>query len=186
MLSSSARWAALAALWFLLSVPVRAAEDEPAATGGSAPPAAENEGPAEPVIPAGQEELLAAMLGKGAALPGGCKLDAGDVDRSSIKATYACSEGNVVFQLTHPSNAPAKATHTTHFAITLLSGTPPAGLAEAVEQLVRSREGTFEWKQGHTKSKPMSASHLAVGAVALVAIIAIGWLLRRRTSARST
>src|SRR5437870_1606738 len=64
------------------------------------------------VIPAGQDDLLAEMLGRGGALPGQCTLATGEVDRTIIKATYACPGGEVVFELRHPGKAPATATQT--------------------------------------------------------------------------
>src|SRR5947208_3265485 len=96
--------------------------------------AAENE-PAqgdEPVIPPGQEELLADMLGRGATLPGQCSFANGGVERTTVKAAYTCPGGEVVFELHHPSKAPAGATQTARFAVTVRAGSPPAGMAEAL------------------------------------------------------
>jgi len=84
------------------------------------------------VVPAGQEELLAQMLGKGETLPGDCKLSAGQVEYKTVKATYACSSGNVVFELSHPSQAAGDAERTDRFALTLQSGSPPDGFVPAL------------------------------------------------------
>src|SRR5438105_71718 len=65
--------------------------------------AAANEASGTPVIPPGQEELLATMLGKGAVLPDECKLADAEVDHTTIKAKYTCPGGEVVFELAHPS-----------------------------------------------------------------------------------
>jgi hypothetical protein len=163
----------------LLLTPALAA-DEPSAT--KEPSAAdEYSADGEPVITAGQEDLLAEMLGKGATLPDECKLAAGEVDHAIVRATYACPGGEVVFELRHPSTAPANATQTARFAMTLLRGSPPAGLADAVVSRVRSREATFEWKmlpRPHTSRSPRTPILLAVAGVVGVAIL--GWALRRR------
>ena len=98
-----------------------------------------------PAIPPGQEELLAAMLGRGTPLAGDCRLSSGGVEYTIIRATYACPGGPVVFELAHPSQAGNTATPTKQFAITLKSGTPPGDMADAFVSLVRSREDDFKW-----------------------------------------
>ena len=50
----------------------------------------------ESFIPPGQEALVGAMLGSGAALPGDCKLVSGNLEKTTIKATYTCPGGEVV------------------------------------------------------------------------------------------
>ena len=99
----------------------------------------------DPMIPPGQEELLADMLGRGAT-PAGCTLTGAAIEYSIIKATYACSGGEAVFELRHPSSAAASAIQTAQFAITLLSGSPPHSLADALVSLIRAREDAFEWE----------------------------------------
>jgi hypothetical protein len=182
----------------LLCAPVLAAENEPPATGKSGTPmgqqgtaptlaGAASTAVGEAVIPAGQEELLAAMLGKGATLPDQCKLAGAEIDHSIVKATYTCLGGEVVFKLAHPSNAPASATHTARFAITVLSGSPPADLAPALASLITSREAAFEWKflaPADTASR-FSLAHVALAAAGLLGIAALGWVLRRRMSGRA-
>jgi hypothetical protein len=98
-----------------------------------------------PGIPPGQEQLLAAMLGRGAPLPGACTFRGGQVDHAVIRATYWCPSGLVVIALAHPSAAPASALQTANFAIALQSGRPPAALADALVSLIRSREAAFQW-----------------------------------------
>ncbi|MCK6557204.1 hypothetical protein L6Q96_21900 [Candidatus Binatia bacterium] len=136
-----------------------------------------------PVIAPGQEELLAAMVGKGAALPEGCKLTGGDVEYHTVKATYACLGGEVVFELTHPAKAARSATLTERFALQVRSGSPPAGLAAAIEQLIRAREAGFEWTMLEVKPEPASARWPALAGAALVAATIAGWALWRRRSA---
>src|ERR1700688_3359491 len=98
--------ARITVLCALLCAPVLAAEDEVSDRG-------------DPAIPPGQEELVAAMLGRGETLPGGCALAGGGPDHTLIKAVYACPSGDVVFELDHPSTAADTATQTANFAITL-------------------------------------------------------------------
>ena len=57
---------------------------------------AESPAAGEPVIPPGQDDLLAAMLGTGATLPGDCKLAGGQVHYATVNATYTCPGGQVV------------------------------------------------------------------------------------------
>ena len=135
--------------------------------------------PDQPVIPPGQEDLLLAMLGREANLPGGCKLTGGQVAYAVVRATYGCPGGEVVLELVHPSKAPPEATRTARFAITLQSGSPPAGLTDAVADLVRSREAAFRWNE---PPSPRSTSSIAMMVVAFLGLAAVGWALRRRRS----
>jgi hypothetical protein len=97
-------------------------------------------------IPPGQEDLLLVMLGKGARLPEGCKLAAGEVDHTVIEATYDCPLGEVVLELAHPSEAQPSDKETEQFVFTVLEGAPPVNLTDAVGALIRSHEDEFEWK----------------------------------------
>src|SRR5690349_90365 len=92
------------------------------------------------VIPPGQEELLAAMLGKGAQLPDGCALGDGSIDGDAVRVTYHCPSGDVVLQLSHPSTRTLQSTVTNRFALTVLSGSPRRDLLAAIEALIRARE----------------------------------------------
>jgi len=98
-----------------------------------------------PAIPPGEEQLLAAMLGRGDVIAG-CVLSGAGVEYTVVKAAYACEDGNVVLQLSHPSTAPRTAIQTNAFAITLLSGSPPGSLLDALVSLIRAGESAFEWK----------------------------------------
>ena len=157
----------------LLLAPALAAQ-EPLAAGEAVIPEE-----LDAVIPPGQEGLLAEMLGQGTTLPEQCKLAGGEVDHSLIKATYACPGGEVVFELRHPSTAPAGATQTARFAITLLRGSPPAGLADALTSRIRSREMAFEWKSlGPRRS---SSVLVLLAAAGILGLALLGWALWRRT-----
>src|ERR1051326_4557655 len=92
------------------------------------------------VIPAGQEELLGAMLGSNSPLPGDCRLETGDVEKMIVKATYKCPSGDVVVELGHPAAAPAGATRTDKFALRVTQGTPPPDFQSALLARIRERE----------------------------------------------
>ena len=153
----------------LLFPPTLAAANEPAA--GS-----------EVVISPGQEELLAEMLGRGAILPGPCAFTGGQVDRAVVKSTYKCPAGEVVFELLHPSTAPATATRTSRFAIVLRSGSPPPGLMDALESRLRARESDFKWTSPSPAPPPSwlrrNGSAIAwLAAVAVLAVVGLRWVL---------
>ncbi len=97
--------------------------------------------PVEPVIPPGQEALIARMLGRGMTLPD-CTLVSCGVKYTVIEATYSCVDGDVTLELGHPQNAPAQ---TAQFAITIQSGTAPPDLQNSLVSLVRSHEADFVW-----------------------------------------
>ncbi|MBI3783600.1 MAG: hypothetical protein HY270_09375 [Deltaproteobacteria bacterium] len=140
------------------------------------------------VIAPGHEELLAQILGQGATLPSTCVFDGGQVEKTALKGTYKCPDGPVVFHLAHPDSAPVGATVTKRFAISLVSGSPPAGLAEAIAANVRAKELQFEWSVPPTPVIPLQPGE--TGSVAWLALfsgltaVVLGWLLvrRRRTA----
>src|SRR5438552_2155631 len=72
----------------------------------------ERSAPNEAVVPPGQEEVMAAMFGRGAMLPAGCAFAGGQADGAVIRAAYACPSGAVVFALVHPSTGAASAIQT--------------------------------------------------------------------------
>lgn len=98
-----------------------------------------------PSIAPGHDELFAAMLGRGIALPDGCTLTAGQIERSVVRGVYECAGGEVVVELLHPSAAPFAAVRTEKLAIVTARGTPPPALLVELEERVRAREGAFEW-----------------------------------------
>ena len=147
--------------------------------------AAGNESPAagEPVIPPGQDDLLAAMLGTGATLPGDCKLAGGQVHYATVNATYTCPGGQVVVELAHRNTAGWTGAHTAKFAIRLLSGSPPPDLLTAFESRIRSHEATFEWKSFDPPSTRSSPRIVALAVAGLLGILLLGWAARRFTAA---
>ena len=140
----------------------------------------------ESFIPAGQEELVGAMLGNGVALPGDCKLASGNLEKTIIKATYACPSGDVVVELTHPVAAPASAARTEKFALRVERGTAPADLQSVLLSRIRERESQFNWtvhpagaSTAAPAATPMLSGALVLGLLVLAALL----LWRRRTVA---
>jgi hypothetical protein len=119
------------------------------------------------VIPPGQEELLAEMLGRGMALPGGCRFDGADADGAIVTARYACDAGRAVIELRPPGDAPT-ALRTQQFTIVVRGRSVPAGLSEAVAELIRAREARLEWTTA--TRLPVAPFGLVLGGSAIVAI----------------
>ena len=132
-------WACVGLLTCLALVYPRAARGDEAPAGHSAPAVG------QAVIPPGQEDLLAAMLGRGAELPEACGFTAGQIELNVVRGVYSCPGGEVVIELRHPSAAPREASRTEKIAIVTVRGTPPDALLAALKERVRQREGAFEW-----------------------------------------
>ncbi len=96
-------------------------------------------------IPPGQEALVAAMLGSGEPLPGGCALTNGQIDRDVVRATYRCPHGDARIHLSAPGAGGAPALATERFTLTVVSGSPPDELLAALAARIRSMESAFEW-----------------------------------------
>lgn len=129
------------------------------------------------VIPPGREELLAEMLGRGAALPGECAFTSGQVESDVVTATYTCPAGAVVFTLRHPDKASSDATLTEKFGIAVKSGTPPAGLTDDLASRIRAREQAFEWTWVGSYAERQSPRVLVAIAILAGAVL---WLVLRR------
>src|SRR3954451_7570115 len=138
-------------------------------------------------IPPGQEELVGAMLGNGVALPGDCRLVEGNLQKTTVNATYACRGGEVVVELAHPDAAPADASRTEKFALRIERGTPPPDLESALLSRIREREGQFSWivppaatattsGADEPKAVPVLAGGVVLGLLVLAALL----LWRRR------
>jgi len=136
----------------------------------------------EMVIPPGQEELIAGMLGRGETLLAQCTLAAGQVQYSTIKATYACPGGEVSFELRSPDDGPASATRTARFAIILTGGSPPPGLVDALAARIRSRETAFEWQA--LRPRQFAVSWALIEGVGIIGLAIVGWVLAGRSSDR--
>jgi hypothetical protein len=97
------------------------------------------------VVPPGQEELFAAMLGRGSVLPAGCAFVTGQIAGTVVRGVYSCAGGEVVVELRHPSAAPRADGYTEKIGIVRMRGTLPAELLAALQGRIREREGGFEW-----------------------------------------
>lgn len=104
-----------------------------------------DEAPQGPAIPPNQEDVMLAMLGGGAKLPGGCELKGAGVEYTVIKATYGCELGDVVVELSYPLVEDPADVETDAFALEVLEGSPPEGFADALTALIREREADFVW-----------------------------------------
>jgi hypothetical protein len=125
------RGLALAAvLWTVLATSVVAADDDDTAT-------------AEPVIPPGEEQVAAAMLGRGTGLQY-CTLLSGGIHDNVISGIYNCVGNEVRVELANPRNATATSIETGQFAVTV-QGSPTAGFQDDLISRVRSAEGNFQW-----------------------------------------
>ncbi len=179
---------ALSAVVLLSTVAASAEADAAAANPVEATATTRNSGPSErqAVIPPGQEEALAAMLGRGADLPAGCHFARAQVDGSLITSTYGCSEAEVVIELHHPSAAPAGATETAQFALLLRQGVPPEGFLDGLLARVRAHENTVTWtwtEADVVPAKPVGFRRLPT---LLLAIAILGvWLWWRRARSES-
>ena len=125
------RGLALAAmLGTLLATSVVAAEDDDAAT-------------VDPVIPPGEEQVVADMLGRGAGLQY-CTLVSGGIRDNVISGVYNCVGNEVRVELGNLRNATATSIQTRQFAVSV-QGSPTAGFQEDLVARVRSAEGNFQW-----------------------------------------
>jgi hypothetical protein len=134
------------------------------------------------VVPAGQDELFAEIFGRGEVLPGECRWLRGEGDGRTVRTTYGCPDGEVVFELRHPSQLKSPTFRTKKFAGVLLAGLPPAGLADALRARIEDREAAFEWAWISAPPRRYSRGVLMV-VVPLLALIALWSMLRRRRSA---
>jgi hypothetical protein len=139
-------------------------------------------------IPPGQEDLIGAMLGNGVALPGDCKLVSGNIQKTTVKATYTCASGEVIAELAHPAAAPADATRTEKLALRIERGTAPPELQSVLLSRIRERESQFRWIVyradgpfgAELTGVPMLSGALLLGSLVLVALL----LWRRRARPR--
>lgn len=113
------------------------------------------------VVPAGQEELILTMLGKGAELPDGCALGNVTIDVSYILASYGCDAQTVSLKLAHPSAVANPPRRTESFSILPAEGPAAPTLIDAVTAIVRQQESQFQWFQ--PKAKVAASSERGFG-----------------------
>lgn len=131
-------------------------------------------------IPEGRDDFFAEMFGRGETLPGNCRFSGGQVDRHEVVAVYACGDGEVVYELSHPDKAPLAVPRTVRFALALRDGTPPSGLEDALLARIRSREAAFEWIWPRNAAVQPRRIAIVPIAAAVLGAIALALVLRRR------
>jgi hypothetical protein len=137
----------------------------------------------ESFIPPGQVALFGGMLGNGVTLPGDCKLVSGNLEKTTVRATYACPTGEVVVELAHPAAAPADATRTEKFALRVERGTAPPDLPTALLSRIRERESQFQWT---VPAPPPAAQVPMLSSAVVLGVLLIAALLLWRRRARAT
>lgn len=107
------------------------------------------------VFPAGREEILGRMLGRGEALPDGCRLGGIRIDARSARAEYACSAGRTaVLELVHPSASTSAVAITPQFAIVDRGSGAAAALVQAIESRVRREMASWTWQTAGAAATP--------------------------------
>jgi len=133
---------------------------------------AETTAPRYAIAP-GQEELLAEMLGRGAELPGGCRMTSGSVERDRARASYDCAGGTAEVVLGQPQAAPAGALPTDKFGVSVRSGSPPAGFVDALTDRIRSAEAGFRWSRLGETPIPHALDYSPVAKMWMILLIAV-------------
>jgi len=136
------------------------------------------------VVPPGQEEVLAQILGRDSELPGACRFDRAAADGPLVTAEYACADGSVIVELRHPDGAPPDALRTERFAIAVRSGPAPPNFIMALGAIVRAHEQRFAWARS-SATPPVAGAPIAValGAAAIVLVaLAFEYFSGRRRS----
>jgi hypothetical protein len=137
-----------------------------------------------PVVPPGQEALLADLLGRGVELPGPCRFSGGGIAAATIKGVYTCPGGEVVIEL-HPAGGRGAA-QTDRFTLVVASGAPPAGLVDALRARIVAGEAAFEWADSGIDSAAAARLRTLVvflcGLIAVALVAWVRWQARRRGS----
>ena len=106
--------------------------------------AARGEPPRRTGLAEGQNALLAAMLGQGRELPGGCRFADGSAE-DRVEARYACTGGDLRLSLYFTADAPPGDAASAAFTIVVRDGTPPPGFLDALVASLRAHEGALQW-----------------------------------------
>lgn len=114
------------------------------------------------------------MLGRGAPLPGPCRLTAGDSNGATIRGTYDCPTGEIVLELAEPSTATASVARTAKFGIRVRSGSPAADLLSELQARIRSREAEFEWTWLPRQPTPPPRANWLAAAECFFALLLLG------------
>lgn len=145
----------------------------------------------QPVLPPGQDEAFATMLGRGATLPDGCVWSGALIDRSFVISQYTCGERLVKLTLKHESdvNAPNAIARTNRF---VFFGEVPTGLRDELVTRVRAGEADIRWDftavpmPSEAKKPPPFPTALAVTLGLAVFVAMLGALTMRFAARRFT
>ncbi|MFT3712997.1 MAG: SGNH/GDSL hydrolase family protein [Archangium sp.] len=96
------------------------------------------------VLPPGQEDAVANMLGRGATLGGGCVWSGASIDRTFIRSEYTCGEQKFSLTLRHPDDQPQLTRRSERFAFDA-DGSTPAALLDDVFARVKAQEESVRW-----------------------------------------
>lgn len=146
---------------------------------------------AELIIPPGQDEIVAQMLGRDAALPSGCVWAGASVAESKVTTTYKCASETHVFELRRPEEGPEGAPRTAKFAVVPVERSAPPELLDAIVARVRAGEGAFRWAEAERKRPGLSTAPTSkrravwLGALlaALAVVLLVVWRSRRKRDA---
>jgi hypothetical protein len=147
------------------------------------------------VVPPGQEDLVAGMLGRGELLDG-CRLIEVDMQPEAVVGTYRC-EGSgdpIAVVLGHPSSGHGAAFTTAKFAVSV-RGPAPTGLLDALRSRITEREAAWPWLETGGAGRSPSADVQAEGGgriwlppaasgVAMLLVVAAGLVRARRVATR--
>ncbi len=99
------------------------------------------------VIAPTRSAFLGAALGMGkTVLTGGCVLRTAEIQRSAVRATYACEAGVAALEVRHPGGVTGALATTEQFAIVGAGPVaPPQTLVDAVAERLRAKESEWQW-----------------------------------------
>lgn len=140
-------------------------------------------------IPAGQEELVLTMLGRGEKLPDGCELSGVKIDISVILASFACEAGPAMLKLEHPSASKQANAQTEMFALSPGDGSAAPALIDAIATNVRLHEAQFRWITPELASSDANDRSIVtsglVGIIASLVLVASLWKRKRPKNSAS-
>jgi hypothetical protein len=142
------------------------------------------------VIPPGQDELVAHMLGGGEVLAGGCRLRDARIEEDHIAVSYDCDAGPAKIELDHPESAVPGAITTARFAL-VAKGDGEDALLQALAARLRESETSFVWQRIDVPAATTTIAHprleerrwLLLAALIAAAIGAVGVRPARRDAA---
>lgn len=172
-LRASALVALAAALYVLATAPLAIAGEAPTTAGD---PGASQD---KPVVPPGQEELLADAFGKGVELPGQCRFSGGNINGATIVLTYDCANGRLELNATHPTLAEQAVVKSEKFALRVTAGTAAEGFLDALAARIREHEEPFQWALPKPKVAADSGHRSGILALAGTAAVGAVWLAFR-------